>query len=295
MGYQLIQSKQSTYGLMLCLALLAEEKEPNLANATARGWPASVHIIGKDILGFHAVYWPAMLMSAGVPLPEAVFGHGFLTKDGLKMGKSLGNTFEHRDLMSRFGPDAVRYYFLKKTEFGKDGDFSEGRIIDIINAHLDNTIGNLLNRTLGLLKKNFDATIPSDSISIPEDNSMRDLGIAHAGNLYMNDKAPWSLFKQGGSAADYAAQGLTVILEAVRIMVVALSPVVPEVCSRIYSQLGYTEADFKSISWLQDWSELRKMQSKHREQDLGSDNLVRPYLMPLTATDNCSNINSSPI
>ncbi|KAG0567910.1 hypothetical protein M758_7G105300 [Ceratodon purpureus] len=255
-------------------ALLAEGKEPNLANATARGWPASVHIIGKDILRFHAVYWPAMLMSAGLPLPEAVFGHGFLTKDGLKMGKSLGNTIEPRDLVSRFGPDAVRYYFLKETEFGKDGDFSEGRFIDIINAHLANTIGNLLNRTLGLLKKNCDATIPSDSISIPEDNSMRVLatesvnkavahyseldfssacelilGIAHAGNLYMNDKAPWSLFKQGGSAAEDAAQDLTVILEAVRIMAVALSPVVPELCSRIYSQLGYTEADFKSISW----------------------------------------------
>lgn len=255
-------------------ALLTEGKEPNLTNATERGWPASVHIIGKDILRFHAVYWPAMLMSAGLPLPEAVFGHGFLTKDGLKMGKSLGNTIEPRDLVSRFGPDAVRYYFLKEIEFGKDGDFSEGRFIDIINAHLANTVGNLLNRTLGLLKKNCDAKITADSISIPEDNSIRVLaiesvnkaaihysqlefsaaceiilGIASAGNLYMNAKAPWALFKEGGSAAEDAAQHLTVILEAVRIVAVALSPVVPEFCNRIYLQLGYSEAEFKSISW----------------------------------------------
>lgn len=255
-------------------ALLPEGKEPILTNATERGWPASVHIIGKDILRFHAVYWPAMLMSADLPLPEAVFGHGFLTKDGLKMGKSLGNTIEPRELVSKFGPDSVRYYFLKEIEFGKDGDFSEKRFIEIVNANLANTIGNLLNRTLGLLKKNCDAVIPVDSSSISEENPIRILaaesvskaklhyseldyssacdiilGIATAGNLYMSEKAPWSLFKEGGSAAEDAAQELTVILEAVRIIAVALSPVVPELCNRIYLQLGFTEADFKSISW----------------------------------------------
>lgn len=84
-----------------------------------RGWPANVHIIGKDILRFHAVYWPAMLMSAGLPLPEAVFGHGFLTKDGLKMGKSLGNVLEPLPLVETYGADAVRFFFMRETEFGK--------------------------------------------------------------------------------------------------------------------------------------------------------------------------------
>jgi methionyl-tRNA synthetase len=94
-------------------------------------------------------------------------------QDGLKMGKSLGNTIEPRDLLSRFGVDAVRYYFLKEIEFGKDGDFSEERFINIVNANLANTIGNLLNRTLGLLKKNCNATVLFDSASIPENNSLR--------------------------------------------------------------------------------------------------------------------------
>ncbi|KAL3677986.1 hypothetical protein R1sor_020942 [Riccia sorocarpa] len=255
-------------------ALLAEGKEPSVDNAAAGGWPASVHIIGKDILRFHAVYWPAMLMSAGLPLPGAVYGHGFLTKDGLKMGKSLGNTLEPKDLVSRFGADAVRYYFLREIEFGQDGDFSEERFINIVNANLANTIGNLLNRTLGLLKKNCSATIRIDSSAVPEDNVVRKvavesvktanrdytelnfsgacdalLSISTAGNLYLDERAPWSKFKAGGTPAEDAALDLVVVLEVVRIVAVGLSPVIPEFCSRIYSQLGYTEEDFHGISW----------------------------------------------
>ncbi|KAL2641423.1 hypothetical protein R1flu_009010 [Riccia fluitans] len=255
-------------------ALLAEEKEPTVENAAAGGWPASVHIIGKDILRFHAVYWPAMLMSAGLPVPGAVYGHGFLTKDGLKMGKSLGNTLEPKDLVTKFGPDAVRYYFLREIEFGKDGDFSEERFINIVNANLANTIGNLLNRTLGLLKKNCNATIQIDSSAVPEDNVVRKvavdavrmanrdftelnfsgacdalLSIATAGNLYLDERAPWSKFKAGGTSTEEAALDLIVVLEVVRIVAIGLSPVIPEFCSRIYSQLGYTEENFRTISW----------------------------------------------
>ncbi|BFI28150.1 methionyl-tRNA synthetase [Marchantia polymorpha subsp. ruderalis] len=255
-------------------ALLEEGKEPGVDNAAAGGWPASVHIIGKDILRFHAVYWPAMLMSAGLPVPAAVYGHGFLTKDGLKMGKSLGNTLEPKDLVSKFGPDAVRYYFLREIEFGKDGDFSEERFINIVNASLANTIGNLLNRTLGLLKKNCNATIAVDSSTIPEDHIVRKvasesvktanrdftelnfsgacdalLAIATAGNLYLDDRAPWSRFKAGGSSAEEAALDLIVVSEVVRIVAVGLSPVVPEFCRRIYAQLGFTEEVFRAITW----------------------------------------------
>ena len=134
-------------------ALLEPGQEPTLANALSQWWPIDLHLIGKDILRFHAIYWPAMLASAGLPMPKKVFGHGFLTKDGLKMGKTLGNTLDPFELVERYGADAVRYYFLKEIELGKDGDFNETRFVNVLNADLANDLGNLLNRNLGMLKK----------------------------------------------------------------------------------------------------------------------------------------------
>lgn len=137
---------------------------PSTAESLASyGWPASIHIIGKDILRFHAVYWPAMLISAGLPLPQKIFGHGFLTKDGLKMGKSLGNVVDPVALTDAYGSDAVRFYFLSQIIFGSDGDFSEQRFRDIVNASLANNIGNMLNRTLTLLLKNCEGQLVIDS------------------------------------------------------------------------------------------------------------------------------------
>lgn len=255
-------------------SLLEDERHPDLQNAMAAGWPASLHLIGKDILRFHAVYWPAMLMSAGYSLPKMVFGHGFLTKDGMKMGKSLGNTIEPNDLVQKFGPDAVRYFFLREVEFGSDGDYSEERFINIINAHLANTIGNLLNRTLGLLKKNCESTLVVDSTVAAEGNEFKEtveklvekvsvhfeklalssacdavMEIGNAGNVYINERAPWSLFKEGGAASEAAAKDLVIVLEAMRIIAVALSPVTPSLCKKIYSQLGYSEDEFKALTW----------------------------------------------
>ncbi|KAK8959194.1 hypothetical protein KSP40_PGU020812 [Platanthera guangdongensis] len=255
-------------------ALLDEDAHPSLEKAVDAGWPASLHLIGKDILRFHAVYWPAMLMSAGINPPKMVFGHGFLTKDGLKMGKTLGNTLEPKDLVDRFGSDAVRYFFLREVEFGNDGDFSEDRFININNAHLANTIGNLLNRTLGLLKKNCQSTLAFDSDSAAEGNMFKDtveklvkkakdyyenlslssacdsvLEIGNTGNLYIDERAPWSLFKQGGSSYETAAKDLVLILEALRIIAVALSPVAPSLCFRIYSQLGFSKDQFEATTW----------------------------------------------
>uniref|UniRef100_A0A2P2JZW0 methionine--tRNA ligase n=1 Tax=Rhizophora mucronata TaxID=61149 RepID=A0A2P2JZW0_RHIMU len=155
-------------------ALLEDKDQSNIQAAVSSGWPASLHLIGKDILRFHAVYWPAMLMSAGLQLPKMVFGHGFLTKDGMKMGKSLGNTLEPNELVHKFGSDAVRYFFLREVEFGNDGDYSEDRFINIVNAHLANTIGNLLNRTLGLLRKNCHSTLVVDSAIAADRNVFKD-------------------------------------------------------------------------------------------------------------------------
>ncbi|KAL0003055.1 hypothetical protein SO802_016836 [Lithocarpus litseifolius] len=259
-------------GYVSALSEVAEQ--PNLQSAVSSGWPASLHLIGKDILRFHAVYWPAMLMSAGLSLPKMVFGHGFLTKDGMKMGKSLGNTLEPNDLVHKFGHDAVRYFFLKEVEFGSDGDYSEDRFIKIVNAHLANTIGNLLNRTLGLLKKNCQSTLVVDSTVAAEGNAFQDtvqklvekarvhyeklspssaceaiLEIGNAGNSYMDERAPWSLFKKGGAASEAAAKDLVIILEALRIIAIALSPVTPSLCWRIYAQLGFSKDQFDTATW----------------------------------------------
>ncbi|XP_065872179.1 methionine--tRNA ligase, chloroplastic/mitochondrial isoform X2 [Euphorbia lathyris] len=272
-------NKQTIYvwfdALLGYISALSEDMEqPNLQTAVSAGWPASLHLIGKDILRFHAVYWPAMLMSAGLSLPKMVFGHGFLTKDGLKMGKSLGNTLEPNELVQKFGSDAVRYFFLREVEFGNDGDYSEERFINIVNAHLANTIGNLLNRTLGLLKKNCQSTLVVDSAIAAEGNALKDtveklvekarihyenlslsmacevvLEIGNAGNVYMDERAPWSLFKQGGAASEAAAKDLVIILEAVRIIAVALSPVAPSLCWRIYAQLGFSRDQFNAVTW----------------------------------------------
>ncbi|MCD7460324.1 Methionine--tRNA ligase, chloroplastic/mitochondrial [Datura stramonium] len=255
-------------------ALLEDSELASLEAAISSGWPASLHLIGKDILRFHAVYWPAMLMSAGIGLPKMVFGHGFLTKDGMKMGKSLGNTLEPTDLVQRFGPDAVRYFFLREVEFGSDGDYSEERFIRMINANLANTIGNLLNRTLGLLKKNCQSTLAVDSYVAADGNKFKAaveklvekahmhyqklelsaacetvLEIGNAGNLYIDSQAPWTLFKQGGTAFETAAKDLVIVLEAMRIISIALSPITPSLSLRIYSQLGYTEEQFNAVSW----------------------------------------------
>lgn len=255
-------------------ALLDDEDTPNLHHAISSKWPASLHIIGKDILRFHAVYWPAMLMSAGFDLPKMVFGHGFLTKDGMKMGKSLGNVLQPTDLVNRFGSDAVRYFFIREMEFGNDGDYSEERFINIINANLANTVGNLLSRALGLLKKNCHSTLPVDSIVAAEGNSLKDtvvklvektrshyeklalslaceavIEIGNAGNSYIDKQSPWVLFKKGGADLETAAKDLVIVLEAVRIIAVALSPVTPSLSLRIYTQLGYTKDQFNAITW----------------------------------------------
>uniref|UniRef100_A0A7N0V4N8 methionine--tRNA ligase n=1 Tax=Kalanchoe fedtschenkoi TaxID=63787 RepID=A0A7N0V4N8_KALFE len=256
-------------------ALSEGESQADLDTVVSNGWPASLHLIGKDILRFHAVYWPAMLLSAGLSLPKTVFGHGFLTKDGMKMGKSLGNTIEPDDLVKNFGSDAVRYFFLKEVELGSDGDYSEDRFINSVNAGLANTIGNLLNRTLGLLKKNCDSTLFVDSSVAAEGNPLKEtvedlvdkardnyenlslsaacdalLEVANAGNLYMNNRAPWTGFKIGGDSADAAAKDLVVILEIMRILAITLSPITPGLSLKMYMQLGFTEDQFYTTTWV---------------------------------------------
>lgn len=248
-------------------ALLEPDEEPTLENALAHWWPINLHLIGKDILRFHVVYWPAMLMSAGLPVPDRVFGHGFLTKDGHKMGKSLGNVLDPFELVDRYGSDAVRYYFLKEIEFGRDGDFSQTRFINIVNADLANDLGNLLNRTLKMVHKYFEGKVPEPQSDTWADNPLALLGqdlstrvtqaynalafnqaceailtLARTGNKYIDDQAPWTLYKQG--QLQTVGHVLYTVLEAVRLAAYLLSPITPRLSSAIYSQLGFSSIDF---------------------------------------------------
>jgi methionyl-tRNA synthetase len=244
-------------------ALLEPDQEPTLSQALATWWPINLHLIGKDILRFHAVYWPAMLMSAGVPLPEKVFGHGFLTKDGQKISKTLGNVIDPADLVSRYSSDAVRYYFLKEIEFGKDGDFNETRFVNILNADLANDLGNLLNRTLGMARKYASGCVPGVAgADIPSDNPLKARGLTlgeevarayeslafssgceailalvRACNKYIDDRAPWTLHKQGQQRE--VSEVLYSVLESVRLAAYLLSPIIPNISTEIYRQLGF--------------------------------------------------------
>ncbi|MDP8963038.1 MAG: methionine--tRNA ligase [Cyanobacteriota bacterium] len=256
-------------------ALLDPDSEPTLENAVKKWWPINLHLIGKDILRFHAVYWPAMLMSAQLPLPGRVFGHGFLTKDGQKMGKSLGNTLDPVQLVNRYGADAIRYYFLKEIEFGRDGDFSETRFVDIVNADLANDLGNLLNRTLGMVHKYCEGRVPNvKGEEIPTDNSLKAIGLelgdrvarsyealafseacreiftlVRASNKFIDEQAPWSLYKQGQSLA--VGQVLYTVLESVRLAAYLLSPIIPSISTEIYKQLGFS-IDFNEKTLIKD-------------------------------------------
>jgi methionyl-tRNA synthetase len=250
-------------------AAVALGAEPTIANALSHAWPLNLHLIGKDILRLHAVSWPAMLMAADLPIPDRIFAHGFLTKDGQKMSKSLGNIIDPVDLVTRYGSDAIRYYFLKEIEFGRDGDFSEARFVNILNADLANDLGNLLNRTLKLAHKNCDGCTPNVHPSeIPADDLIRSkatplseqviqsynalafsvgceavLALVRACNKFIGEQAPWTLYKQGQTAE--ADRVLYTVLESVRLAAYLLSPIVPQLSTAIYQQLGFA-IDFDS-------------------------------------------------
>jgi methionyl-tRNA synthetase len=245
-------------------ALLDPNAEPTLANAVQHWWPIDTHLIGKDILRFHAVYWPAMLLSAGLPLPGRIFGHGHLTKDGQKMGKTLGNVLDPVALVDRYGSDAVRYYFLKEIEFGRDGDFSETRFINILNADLANDLGNLLNRTLKMAYKYCGASVPDISNeAIHAESTLTNIShalgervtqayealafsraceeillLVKTGNKYVDEQAPWSLHKQGQQQV--VEQILYTVLEAVRLAAYLLAPITPKLSTAVYQQLGFS-------------------------------------------------------
>ena len=233
----------------------------NLDNINSMLWPANVHIIGKDILRFHAVYWPAMLMSANIKIPLKVFGHGFLKREGQKMGKSLGNVLDPEDLLNKYGKDSVRWFLLKDIDFGQDGDFQKQRFIDIVNNDLCNTIGNLVNRTISMSRKWFDCKVP-ELINYNNKNHLKEcsnkviseykklmynynfkeasetiLYLATEANIFLNEQAPWTKIKNIKTKEE-VAEDIYNVLETCRIIGYLLNPITPELSLRILNQLS---------------------------------------------------------
>ena len=243
-----------------------------------RYWPADVHIIGKDIVRFHAVYWPAFLMSAGIELPRRVFAHGFLYNRGEKMSKSVGNVVDPFDLVKGYGVDQVRYFFLREAAFGQDGTYSHEAIVNRINADLANDLGNLAQRSLSMIHKNCDGKLPepgalteanktilaaADALYAKARGAMDRQGIklyldavwAVVGdaNRYFAGEEPWAKRK-----TDPARMGtiLYVTAEAVRQVAILAAPVVPAAAGKLLDALGQ-EAGARSFRALGESGRLR--------------------------------------
>jgi len=237
-------------------------------------WPADVHLIGKDILRFHTVYWPTFLLSAGLPLPKKVFAHGWWTVEGQKMSKSLQNVVEPNMLIDRYGVDAVRYFLLREVPFGLDGDFSHAALVHRINSDLANDLGNLLNRSTAMINKYFGGLVqePGETEAIDlayrtkteamvgqVEANMEDLAfskalqaiweVVSAGNKYIDETAPWALAKNPAQKERLATVMYT-LLESQRITHILLSAFIPKTAAKALHYLGWKEAPSKTgLSW----------------------------------------------
>jgi len=227
-----------------------------------RYWPADVHVIGKDITRFHCLYWPAMLMSAGLPLPEQIAVHGFITLDGQRISKSAGNVIDPVALADEFGADAVRYGLLRGLSFASDGDFARAELVQHYNAELANDLGNLLNRVVTMAARYRNGVIPAPGPSGELEQAVQHLagetrqragealerweigsalnitwGLVRRANQYIEQRAPWKLARQPDQS-----QTLDTVLytaaEATRILAVLLAPYIPAASARILTQLG---------------------------------------------------------
>ncbi len=232
-------------------------------------WPADLHLIGKDIVRFHAVYWPAFLMSAKIALPRTVFGHGFLLHRGEKMSKSVGNVVDPGDLARAFGVDGLRYFLLREVSFGQDGSYSAEAIVTRVNAELANAFGNLAQRTLSFIAKNLDGAFPDAGRADPADamlieevvvacagmqSAFGDLMLSqgveawlrgvHACNQYIDVQAPWALRK---TDAERMHAVLGTLVRAIRMLSITILPVVPAGAGRILDLIGADARDHAAV------------------------------------------------
>lgn len=234
-------------------------------------WPADVHIIGKDIVRFHTIYWPIMLMALGEPLPKQVFGHPWLLFGEDKMSKSRGNVIYADDLVELLGVDAVRYYLVSEMPYASDGSITYETIIERYNSDLANTFGNLVNRTIAMQNKYFDGVIQAGDVAEPVDDELKTfaldtvkkiekcfetyrvadaveavLNLAKRSNKYIDETTPWALAKDEASLPRLGTV-LYNLLEAIRYIAVLLSPFMPETSEKIFAQMNCDIKDYDSL------------------------------------------------
>ena len=223
-------------------------------------WPASLHMVGKDILRFHAVYWPAFLLAADLEPPKRVFAHGWWTNEGQKISKSLGNVIDPLQLIETYGLDQVRYFLMREVPFGNDGDFSKSGMVNRINSDLANDLGNLCQRVLSFVYKNCNATVPKNMGFTPDDSKLithayeilpklredynsqlfnvaleRVWGLVAGSNKYIDEQAPWKLRK---TDPDRMHTVLYTLLETIRCIGILLRPIMPGSSEKILNQLA---------------------------------------------------------
>jgi methionyl-tRNA synthetase len=236
--------------------------------AMAQHWPADLHMVGKDILRFHAIFWPAFLMAADLPLPKRVVAHGWWTNEGEKISKSLGNVIDPLALVEKYGLDQVRYFLMREVSFGNDGNFSHGSMVMRMNGELANNIGNLAQRTLSQIAKNCDGKVPARQSS--EDASAK-LGryaalakvqaaleipnftealevivhLANAANAYIDEQAPWGLKKTDPARMEAVLYELA---ETIRCIALLLQPFVPTSAGALLDQLAVKDRSFAALN-----------------------------------------------
>jgi methionyl-tRNA synthetase len=240
-------------------------------------WPCDLHMVGKDILRFHAVYWPAFLLAAGLEAPKRVYAHGWWTNEGQKISKSLGNVIDPHDLVARYGLDQVRYFLLREVPFGNDGDFSHQAMINRMNGELANDLGNLAQRVLSMVAKNCNGVVPDHGDFTDDDDRLLDAAgqlleqlrdaidrqsfhealetvwvVIRAANGYVDSQAPWKLKNED---PERMATVLYVLSECIRRIALVLQPFMPDAMARMLDQL-VIDHEKRSFSFLAEGNSL---------------------------------------
>ena len=245
-------------------------------------WPADVHVVGKEIVRFHSIIWPAMLMALNLPLPKQIFGHGWLVINGGKMSKSVGNVVDPNVLVEKYGVDAIRYFLLREIAFGQDGNFNNEALIQRINSDLANDLGNLVSRTVGMIEKYFNGTLPETQTATQFDNDLIQTAknivpkvetnmdkmmfsdalielwnLIRRTNKYIDETQPWILIKDEAKHSELA-NVLYNVTESIRIISILLQPFMPNTPELIWQQIGLESGELTAWDSAKEWGKLSK-------------------------------------